>query len=312
MVKDSKKYLRQIAPGKSKARKSSSRDIPEQSDDEEPTQRLSRPSGEAGSQNAPARRLPDIQHDLEPPPADAVLLDTRNWDAPVSETQPRPMKRLPAQYRPNIEYNQDPPPVRPVFSEAASNRDAPASERQLRPAKRVRVDQAQTPTVFARNQDDSPSTGTNLQPPSTSHPTRLSQPGASRKRKQVDLGENKLEERPARSTLRLVSGSQVQQPMHRLSDQPGPLHPQVHHYQIPPAGPSSNNTEYRRYVDYHDNTYRHPYNHFDAPQPHYQGPLAGPSNTSHPYYANYNMHHRNLPPRDNFDYLDDEDYTGLR
>jgi hypothetical protein len=65
-------------------------------------------------------------------------------------------------------------------------------------------------------------------------------------------------------------------------------------------------------VDYHDNTYRHPYNHFDAPQPHYQGPLAGPSNTSHPYYANYNMHHRNLPPRDNFDYLDDEDYTGLR
>ena len=312
-------------PGKPKARKPSKRDILEPSDDEERAEdqpALCRPpfrertptssgsEGEPGSHNIPAQRQPE--RDLEPRPARLVCSE----GAPVSETQPRPTKRLPAQRRPDIRHNLEPPPVRAVFSEDADNRDAPASESQPRPVKRLRVDRAQTPTVMAQNQDDhfdARGMGTNSQlpPPSTSHSTQLSHPGASRKRKQVVLDENEQEEHPARSARRLASESQVQQPMYPLSDQPGPLRARpVHHYQVPLAGPSYNNTEYPRYADYHDDAYRRPYNHFDAPQPRYQAPLAGPSNSNHPYDINHNLHHRRPLP-DNYDYPD-EGYTGLR
>ena len=98
--------------------------------------------------------------------------------------------------------------------------------------------------------------------------------------------------------MHLGRGLQVQQPMYLHSGQPGL---QVQCPQVP----------YQHFANYSNGIY-HPFHHFNAPHPHYQLPLMGPSNADHLYYANYNRHPYYPPPTDDYDHIDDENYSGLR
>jgi len=216
---------------------------------------------------------------------------------------------IPAQRLPNVEVEHH--PDRPTFSE----------DTRPRPTKRPRVNHAQS-AISAPNQDvrsksrgpgttrrppvihpssqplhlDVPRT-TNQQLPTIPHSTRRPQLDASHKRKRADLDESEQVEHSGGSMAHLGRGLQVQQPMYLHSGRPG--------LQVRPQVP------YQHFANYPDDMY-HPSHCFDAPQPRYQLPPMGPSNTDHLYYANYNRHPHYPPPADDYDYVDDENYSGLR
>lgn len=265
-VKDSKKYLRQIALGKPKTRKARTCDIPAPSDDEAvEAQSEIRLSPAFTSRRNPSRHQLSEPHPAQP----AFPEEACNWDVSTSDHQPRLMKRLPVQRQPArpalpivpqpMSNNPHQPVLRPIqstFSEDIHNQGVPASENQSRPTKRLHVDHAQSSVVSTADHSDSRG-GTTHQPPPIPHSSRPRHSEVSRKRKQADLDEIEQENHRVRSIPRLVSRSQVQQPMYLHPGQPGQLHVQVPRYQAP-------------HPHYADNIYHHsPPHHHDPPQPHF-------------------------------------------
>ena len=231
------------------------------------------------SRNVSGQRQPNVEPEHRP--GHPAFLEDTNDNAPTSVSRPlRPVTQFTSQHQ----------PTRPALSESTRYRGSPTSETQPRPTKRLRVAQGvhlnsrdqQPPAIPYSTRPTHPNAPN--QQPTVPRSTRPSHPDALRKRKRTDLDENEQVEcsgRPMRPVSRL------QQPTHLHSGHPGPSRA---HLQVSPPYQAP----HPHFVNYHDNIYSHP----------------------HPYYANYNMHPYyappTAPPTDDHEYVDDENYAGLR